>query len=274
MDAPHDRGLSVTCLGVSTPLLAALSGFAAASIGAAAGHRWTLRSRPIEYARKGAQVPVGAGDPISRRRRMRGLTSAKRTRIALIMLAFIVSAAVLGPLLTLTLLLSVLGVRQARPVFRARRHSRVVERELPGTIELLVLSIHAGLTPNQAIRELASSASESVRPAFVEIVHRMDRGEPFASAIVALPDWLGPRSVGLAEVIATADRYGLPLSQVLDQLSREARSTRRRLDEASARKLPIRLSFPLVFCTLPSFVLLAIAPAVIAALSSLGASAW
>jgi tight adherence protein C len=159
-------------------------------------------------------------------------------------------------------------------VLRARGHSRKVERELPGTIELLVLSIHAGLTPNQAIRELATSASESVRPAFIEIVHRMDRGEPFACAIVTLPDWLGPRSAGLAEVIATADRYGLPLSQILDQLSREARSTRRRLDEASARKLPIRLSFPLVVCTLPSFVLLAIAPAVIAALSSLGASAW
>jgi len=34
------------------------------------------------------------------------------------------------------------------------------------------------------------------------------------------------------------------------------------------------LSFPLVVCTLPSFVLLAIAPAVIAALSSLGGTAW
>jgi tight adherence protein C len=264
----------VTGLGVSAPLLAALSGFVAASIGAVVGRRWTLRSRPIEYAQKGPETPVGAADPISRHHRMRRFTSVKGTQVALIMLALIVSAAALGPLLSVTLLLSGMGVRQARPALRVRRHSREVERELPGTIELLVLSIHAGLTPNQAVRELAVSAPESVRPAFIEIVHRMDRGEPFASAIVALPDWLGPRSVGLAEVIATADRYGLPLSQVLDQLSREARGTRRRLDEASARKLPIRLSFPLVVCTLPSFVLLAIAPAVIAALSSLGASAW
>jgi tight adherence protein C len=60
---------------------------------------------------------------------------------------------------------------------------------------------------------------------------------------------------------------------MLDQLSTEARAARRRLDEADARKLPVRLSFPLVVCTLPSFILLAIAPAVIAALSSLGSSA-
>ena len=36
-----------------------------------------------------------------------------------------------------------------------------------------------------------------------------------------------------------------------------------------ARRLPVRLSFPLVVCTLPSFVLLAIAPAVLGALSTL-----
>jgi tight adherence protein C len=36
----------------------------------------------------------------------------------------------------------------------------------------------------------------------------------------------------------------------------------------------VKLSFPLVVCTLPSFVLLAIVPAMIAALSSLGGSAW
>ena len=75
-------------------------------------------------------------------------------------------------------------------------------------------------------------------------------------------------------MIATSDRYGLPLGPVLDQLTTEARDSRRRLDQAAARKLPVRLSFPLVACTLPSFVLLAIVPAVIAALSSLGGSAW
>jgi tight adherence protein C len=190
------------------------------------------------------------------------------------MLALIAGTATFGLIPTLILLLFGLGAHRARPVLLARRRRREVERELPGTIELLVLSIHAGLTPNRAIRELATYAPEPVRPAFVEIVHRMDRGEPFARAMVALPDWLGPRSVGLAEVIAAADKYGLPLSHVLDQLSSEARGTRRRLDEPDARKLPIKLAFPLVACTLPSFVLLAIAPAVIAALSSLGTSAW
>ena len=69
--------------------------------------------------------------------------------------------------------------------------------------------------------------------------------------------------------MATADREGLPLAPVLDRLAADARSSRRRLGEAAARRLPVRLSFPLVACTLPAFVLLAIAPAVIGALSTL-----
>ena len=83
-----------------------------------------------------------------------------------------------------------------------------------------------------------------------------------------------PRRVGapgreLAAAIATADRDGLPLAPVLDRLAADARAARRRSGEAAARRLPVQLSFPLVVCTLPSFVLLAIAPAVLGALSTL-----
>ena len=49
----------------------------------------------------------------------------------------------------------------------------------------------------------------------------------------------------------------------------EARQHRRRGAEAAARELPVRLSFPLVLCTLPAFVLVAIVPLLVGALSSL-----
>lgn len=161
-----------------------------------------------------------------------------------------------------------------RPALAARRDRSAVERRLPDAFDFLVLAVRAGLTPQQAIRELATTAPAAVRPAFVAVAHRCDRGQPFAEALRALPEILGTRAAALADVIATSDRYGLPLGPVLDQLSVEARDARRRIDQTDARKLPVRLSFPLVVCTLPSFVLLAIAPAVIAALSSLGATAW
>ena len=165
-------------------------------------------------------------------------------------------------------------LRRLRPIRAERRRRAAIERALPDAMDQLVSSVRAGLTPFQAVCDLAGSGEVAIGDAFAEVVHRTERGQPFADALAALPERLGTPAGGLADLIATSDRHGLPLGAVLDQLTGEIRATRRRLDQADARKLPVRLSFPLVTCTLPSFVLLAIAPAVIAALSSLGASAW
>jgi tight adherence protein C len=186
----------------------------------------------------------------------------------------VVGTVVLTPVPTAIVVGVIVLVHRTQPIRAARRRRHDAERALPDALDLLVLGIQAGLTPHQAIAELAVSAPESVRSAFALTMHRCERGQSFADALTALPDTLGPGAIGLADVIATSDRYGLPLGPVLDQLTTESRDSRRRLDQADARKLPVRLSFPLVVCTLPSFVLLAIAPAVIAALSSLGGSAW
>lgn len=73
----------------------------------------------------------------------------------------------------------------------------------------------------------------------------------------------------LADSFAAADRYGQPLAPVLERLADEARQHRRRQADTLARQLPVRMSLPLVLCTLPSFVLLAVVPLLLAALSSL-----
>jgi tight adherence protein C len=129
--------------------------------------------------------------------------------------------------------------------------------------------MHAGRSPTQAVVELAARAPPPLRPGFAAVERQLHRGRGLADALAELPRILGPPARELATSIAMADREGLPLAPVLDRLAGEARSERRRLGEAAARRLPVRLSFPLVVCTLPSFVLLAIAPAVLGALSTL-----
>ena len=274
MDAPHHRGGQIVTNDLALPA-AAMSILLVIATGLSHKNRVLGCGRPIINPGE-FETSVATNNALELPGRRAGgnpLQFSPRSRWVLATLAVLTGVVWLSPLPVLILVVSGLGISRAVPQLKRRRGQRSAERELPGTIELLVLSIHAGLTPTQALREVANSAHEATRPAFVEVVHRMDRGEPISDALTALPEVLGSQAVGLAEVTASATRYGLPLSQVLDQLSSEARSTRRRLDEAAARKLPVRLSFPLVVCTLPSFVLLAIAPAVIAALSSLGASA-
>lgn len=183
-------------------------------------------------------------------------------------------AAMAGPIALCAIAAAALLVRRLGPIRAARQRHADTERSLPEAVDLLVLSIRVGLTPFQAMRDLVGIVDATIGDAFGEVVRRTERGQTFADALAALPERLGAPAGALADVIATSDRHGLALGPVLDLLTSETRAARQRLDQADARKLPVRLSFPLVACTLPSFVLLAIAPGVIAALSSLGASAW
>ena len=153
---------------------------------------------------------------------------------------------------------------------RAERSRRsAIEVAMPDTIELLVMSLHAGYSPTQAITRLALDAPAPVRPAFVAVEQRMHRGHSVADALGDLAASCGRCALPLVNAMSAAVRDGLPLAPVLDRLTDEASASRRRQGEAAARRLPVRLSFPLVVCTLPSFVLLAIAPAVLGALSTL-----
>jgi pilus assembly protein TadC len=141
--------------------------------------------------------------------------------------------------------------------------------DLPATIDLLVLAIAQGLLPAAAIREIAPCTNGIVREALEATVVRLDAGVRFADAVTTLPAMLGHRADTLADGFAAADRDGLPLAPVLERLASEARDMRRRQIDERARRLPVRLSVPLVLCTLPSFALLTVVPLLLAALTSL-----
>ena len=159
-------------------------------------------------------------------------------------------------------------------MMRRDRHLRLRAIEaLPEAIELVIVGARAGLSPGGAFEIATRLVDPAVRPAFEEVVHRMHRGQRLADALSALPEMLGEAAAGFSDTLSTADRYGRPIEPVLDQLAVDVRADRRRRAERQARVLPVKLAFPLVVCTLPSFVLLAIAPAVLGALSTLRDSA-
>lgn len=152
---------------------------------------------------------------------------------------------------------------------RARRTRAAALTALPDLIELVIVGVRAGLTPANAIEVAAQHIAAALRPAVGEVVHRLHRGARLADALAALPELLGPAAAAFADTLGAADRYGQPLEPALDRLAVDARTERRRQAERYARTLPVRLSFPLVVCTLPAFVLLAIVPALLGAVSTL-----
>lgn len=178
-----------------------------------------------------------------------------------------------GPVPALAVAASVPVVRVARRRVGETRQRHAVEVAMPSAIELVVVCVHAGLTPARTIEVATGYVDPAVRPGFEAVLLQLHRGRSLGDALGELVALLGRPARELVTAIAGADRDGLPLAPVLDRLASAARAERRRQGEAAARRLPVRLSFPLVACTLPSFVLLTIAPAVLGAVSTLRGSA-
>ena len=244
-------------------IVAVLAGCAATTAVAVAAAR--PRRRVGRALTRRLEAPPSGPNP--RRQRDRRLVAAITAAAA------VAATVTLGAGLTVVAGAGVAAGHIARRRRAAGAARQAIGAAMPDAIELLVMCLHAGLTPTQAVGELARLAPPPVRPGFAATEQRLHRGAAFADALGELSEHCGRSALALVSALGTAVRDGLPLAPVLDRLTDEASAGRRRAGEAAARRLPVRLSFPLVVCTLPSFVLLAIAPAVLGALSTVRGSA-
>ena len=140
---------------------------------------------------------------------------------------------------------------------------------MPDLLDLLVVSLQAGLPVPEALATIRRHVPEVVGTAIDVVIDRVERGARLVDAIEGLVDVLGTRALALVAAIGATERDGLPLTPTLDRLADDARAHRRRAAEIDARRIPVRLAVPLVCCTLPSFVCIAIGPLLVGALSSL-----
>ncbi len=161
----------------------------------------------------------------------------------------------------------------AIPMFterRVRRHrATVIRRELPEAVDLLALAVGAGLTVPLAIDAVARRSTGPVGAALTAAVAAAAAGRRLADALSDLPRHLGEDVRPLTTALVTSLRDGSPVAGGLDRLAVELRADRRRRAEEVARRVPIKLLFPLVACILPAFALLTVAPLLAGALQAL-----
>jgi tight adherence protein C len=158
----------------------------------------------------------------------------------------------------------VLGAGRARVVHR--RADVAVQRELPVALDLLGVAVGAGCTPYLAVEATVAWAPPALAARFDRALDACRLGAAFTDAL----DGLGattPRLAPVVDALLTSDRLGAPVGPALARLADEERATARRRAEAHARRVPVRLLFPLVFLVLPAFGLLTVVPALLSGLS-------
>ena len=157
-----------------------------------------------------------------------------------------------------------LDARASRAAAAEARHA------LPFALDRLSTCLLAGMSVERALRVITPSTQGPLGAALADGLAALDVGMTRAQAYQRIAERAGVDEVrSLMGALVRAERFGTSLADTLVAQARELRSRARAAAEAEARTAPVKLIFPLVFCFLPAFVLLTIAPIAISAIRTL-----
>jgi tight adherence protein C len=150
---------------------------------------------------------------------------------------------------------------------RVRLRRKQIENGLPDALDLLIVSLEAGLAIDQALLKSAEEL-EIAYPALSQELHLVNietrAGKPRLEALKNFAKRTKVDDVrALVAMLVQTDRFGTSVAQALRTHAEVARVKRRQRAEEKAAKLSVKLIFPLVFCLLPAFFVVSVGPAVI-----------
>ncbi len=152
---------------------------------------------------------------------------------------------------------------------RSRREDRTLDDEVFLAVQLCVLAVHTGATVPATVAAIAPHLPGRLGAALRRATERHHDGELFVDTLSAVVTELGEPVVPLVEVLRAAYVDGDRIEPALVRLGDRLRDRRRRATEAEVRRLSVRLLLPLVCCSLPGFVLIAVVPLAVDALGGL-----
>ena len=149
----------------------------------------------------------------------------------------------------------------------AKRRAHRIRLSLADALDLLVVSVEAGLGLDQALtrvgQELAFAYPELADE--LRLVNlELRAGKPRPEALRNLADRTGVDDLSaLVTMLIQTDKFGTSVAQSLRVYSETLRTKRRQRAEESAAKTGVKMVFPLVFCIFPAIWVVTIGPAAI-----------
>ena len=153
---------------------------------------------------------------------------------------------------------------------QAKARQRLILRSLPDALDLLTISVRAGLGFEGALAKVVEKVPGPLSEEFGRALAEIRIGRPRRDAlrdIVERTD-VGPLSAFIGAIIQ-AEQLGVPIAKVLTIQSEQLRIERRQRAEEMAAKAPIKMLFPLVGCIFPSMFIVILGPAIILIIENL-----
>jgi tight adherence protein C len=147
---------------------------------------------------------------------------------------------------------------------RTSRRAAAILAELPGALDLLAVSVEAGLAFDAALARIADAVEGPLGEEFRLLLTEIRVGETRATALNRLAERVGVADVAtFARALARADQLGTSVAQTLRVQATDARARRQLSAEEQAGKAPVKLLFPTIVFIFPALFVVVLGPAVL-----------
>lgn len=154
---------------------------------------------------------------------------------------------------------------------RGQKRQTDLQRTLPDALDLLTISVEAGLSFDAALSQVARKTSGPVAGEFFRVLQEMHIGKTRAAAFRGLAERTTVQELArFSSALVQADGLGIPLGGVLREQAAEMRLKRSQRAEEQAHKVPVKILFPMVVFLLPAIFVIIIGPGALTIMKTIG----
>jgi tight adherence protein C len=147
---------------------------------------------------------------------------------------------------------------------RAAARRTEISNALPDALDLLAVTVEAGLGLYGAIARLVECTSGALADEFALVLTELRVGESSERALKRMAKRLDtPEVTSFVRSLLQGEQLGLSLGQTLRNLADDSRRRRRALAEETAAKAPIKMLFPAALFIFPALFMVILGPAVL-----------
>ncbi len=147
---------------------------------------------------------------------------------------------------------------------RASKRQKEIRKALSDTMDLLTISVEAGLGFDAALAQVVRNVPGPLSEEVSRMLQEMQIGVSRTEALRHLTDRTEVSELdGFVLSMIQADKYGVGIAKVLRAQAQELRQKRRQRAEETAQKVPLKLLFPMIFMVLPALFIVILGPGAI-----------
>lgn len=146
----------------------------------------------------------------------------------------------------------------------AQKRQKLIMKQLPEVLDLLCVSVQAGLSFDAALRRIVERMDGPLIEECTRMLEDVRMGLPRRQALRMMGDRCEVQEVALfVTAIIQAERLGTSLGKTLNNQAINMRERRRQAVKAEAMKAPVKMIFPLVLFIFPSVFVIVLLPALL-----------